>query len=57
MPQSPFLDDPRDQVVRHIAAAVASPIEAVRVMHIGLAEHFAGLAKENLLPSPPRRRD
>jgi hypothetical protein len=50
MSRSPFLDDPRDQLSKHIASAVASPIEAVRAMHIKLAEHFAGLASENRLP-------
>jgi hypothetical protein len=50
MAPSPFIDDPRDQVARHVSAAVASPIEAVRAMHIKLAGHFADMAKANHLP-------
>ena len=51
MAQSPFLNDPREQLARHIAAAVASPITEVRAMHIRAAEHLSELAKENRLPA------
>jgi hypothetical protein len=47
MPRSPFLDDPNEQVSKHIAAAVASPLEDARAMHIRVAEHLLQLAKEN----------
>lgn len=47
MPRSPFLDDPNEQVSKHIAAAVASPLEDARAMHIRVAEHLSQLAKEN----------
>jgi hypothetical protein len=47
MPRSPFLDDPNEQVSKHIAAAVASPSEDARAMHIRVAEHLSQLAKEN----------
>jgi len=47
MSRSPFLDDPVDQISRHIAAAVISPIEEVRAIHIRAAEHLSALAKEN----------
>jgi len=47
MPRSPFLDDPNEQVSRHIAAAVASPLEDARAMHIRVAEHLSRLAKAN----------
>jgi hypothetical protein len=57
MSRSPFLNDPHDQLAMHIAAAVASPVEDVRAIHIRAAEHLAQLAKENgvLRPSPRDR--
>lgn len=45
MRPSPFLHDPRDEMRRHVAKAVASPIEAVRAIHIRAAEHQAALAR------------
>lgn len=45
MRPSPFLNDPRDEMRRHVAKAVASPIEAVRAIHIRAAEHQAALAR------------
>jgi hypothetical protein len=45
MRPSPFLHDPRDEMRRHVAQAVASPIEAVRAIHIRAAEHQAALAR------------
>lgn len=59
MRPSPFLDDPRDKMRRHVAAAVASPIEAVRAIHIRAAEHQAALARASGLDdaAPPRRSD
>lgn len=50
MPRSPFLSDPRVDLSRHLAQAIASPIETAREFHIGLAEHFAALAKASDLP-------
>jgi hypothetical protein len=47
MSRSPFLDDPFEQVSKHIAAAMTSPMEEVRAMHIRAAEHLAQLAKES----------
>ena len=47
MPRSPFLVDPLEELSKHIAAAVTSPIEEARAMHIRAAEHLAQLAKEN----------
>ena len=47
MPCSPFIDDFNEQVSKHIAAAVASPLEDARAMHIRVAEHLSQLAKEN----------
>jgi hypothetical protein len=47
MSRSPFLDDPHEQLAKHIAAAVASPVEEARAMHIRAAEHLAELAKAN----------
>ncbi|MBD8547044.1 hypothetical protein [Sphingomonas sp. CFBP 8760] len=59
MRPSPFLDDPRDKMRRHIAEAVASPIEAVRAIHIRAAEHQAALARASGLDdaAAPRRPD
>ena len=54
MRKSPFLEDPRDETAKHVAAAVASPVEAVTAAHIDLAEHFAALAKANRLPPKDR---
>jgi len=54
MPRSPFLDDPNEQVSKHIAAAVASPLEDARAMHIRVAEHLSRLAKENGILASPR---
>ena len=47
MARSPFLNDPRDQVAAHIAAAVASPIEELRAIHIRAAEHLAEVARQS----------
>jgi hypothetical protein len=47
MSRSPFLNDPLEQLSKHIAAAVSSPVEEVRAMHIRAAEHLSQLAKEN----------
>lgn len=53
MSKSPFIDDPRDLMRQQIAMAVASPIEAVRVIHLRAAEYQAELAKTNDLPLNP----
>lgn len=53
MRQSPFLDDPRDMMRRHIARAVASPIEEVRAINLRAAEHHAALAKASGLDIVP----
>jgi len=45
MSKGPFIDNSRDVVKRHLALAVASPIEEVRAIHIQTAEHFAKIAK------------
>ncbi|WP_267379035.1 hypothetical protein [Sphingomonas sp. GC_Shp_6] len=55
MPRSPFIDDPRAEAARHVAAAVASPIESVAALHIDLAEHFAAVAKTSGLPPKGKR--
>jgi hypothetical protein len=55
MRPSPFLDDPRDKMRRHVAEAVASPIEAVRAIHIRAAEHQAALARASGLNDAPAR--
>ena len=47
MSRSPFLNDPLEQLARHIAAAVESPVEEARAMHIRAAEHLAELSKAN----------
>lgn len=47
MSRSPFLDDPLEQVSKHIAAAITSPVEEARAMHIRAAEHLSQLAREN----------
>ena len=47
MSRPPFLVDPIEELSKHIAAAVTSPIEEVRAMHMRAAEHLAQLAKEN----------
>ena len=61
MRPSPFLNDPRDEMRRHVAKAVASPIEAVRAIHIRAAEHQAALARASGLdggrPARAARRD
>lgn len=50
MPKGPFIDDPREVMRQQIALAVASPIEAVRAIHIREAEHQARLADLSGLP-------
>ncbi len=50
MPKSPFIDDPREVVKRHVALAVESPIEEVRAIHIRTAEHYTEIAKGSSLP-------
>jgi hypothetical protein len=40
---------------RHVAQAVASPIEAVRAIHIRAAEHQAALARASGLDDAPAR--
>ncbi|WP_242096307.1 hypothetical protein [Sphingomonas sp. CROZ-RG-20F-R02-07] len=55
MPRSPFIDDPRAEAARHVAAAVASPIESLAALHIDLAEHFAAVAKTSGLPPKGKR--
>jgi hypothetical protein len=50
MSKSPFIDDPREVVKRHVALAVDSPIEEVRAIHIRTAEHYAEIAKDSNLP-------
>lgn len=50
MPTGPFIDDPREVMRQQIALAVASPIEAVRAIHIREAEHQADLARDCGLP-------
>lgn len=50
MPKSPFIDDPREVVKRHVALAAESPIEEVRAIHIRTAEHYAEIAKGSSLP-------
>jgi hypothetical protein len=55
MPRSPFLHDPLEQFSKHIAAAVASPVEEARAMHIRAAEHLSQLARENGFSTPARR--
>lgn len=45
MRSSPFLDDPRDLLARHVALAVASPMEELTAIHIRAAEHQAELAR------------
>jgi hypothetical protein len=61
MSRSPFLNDPLEQLSKHIAAAVSSPVEEVRAMHIRAAEHLSQLAKENGITRRqrhvPQRRD
>lgn len=49
MPKSPFIDDPRDVMRQQIALAVASPIEAIRAIHLRAAEHHAEIAKASKL--------
>ena len=56
MRQSPFLDDPRDMMRRHIARAVASPIEEVRAINLRAAEHHAALAKASGLDIVPKSK-
>ena len=52
MPESPFVDDPREKLREHIALAVSSPMTEVAAIHIRAAEHLAELAKANGLPRP-----
>jgi hypothetical protein len=54
MSRSPFLTDPHDQLAAHIAAAVTSPVDEVRAMHIRAAEHLSQLAKENGIVRPAK---
>ena len=49
MGKSSFLNDPRDEIAKHVAAAVAYPVEAVIAAHIDSAEHFAAIARANRL--------
>ena len=60
MPRSPFLNDPYDQVASHIAAAVLSPVEELRAMHIRAAEHLSEVARlsgvERAMRSQVRQR-
>jgi hypothetical protein len=55
MSRSPFLDDPLEQMSKHIAAAVASPVEEARAMHIRAAEHLSQLARENGVSASHKR--
>ena len=50
MSRSPFINDPREELAKQIALAVASPIEAVRAIHLRAAEQAADLAKASGLP-------
>lgn len=56
MSRSPFLNDPRDELSKQIAMAVASPIEDVRAVHLRAAEQAAELAKANGLSLQVKRR-
>lgn len=56
MRQSPFLDDPREMMRRHIAQAVASPMEDVRAINLRAAEHQAALARASGLDMVPATR-
>jgi tRNA(Phe) wybutosine-synthesizing methylase Tyw3 len=47
MKRTPFLNDPYDEVANHIAAAVSSPLEELRAMHIRAAEHLSEVAKQS----------
>jgi len=47
MSQSPFLDDPHIEMSKHIVAAVLSPIEEVRAIHLRAAEHLSQLARDS----------
>lgn len=53
MSKSPFIDDPRDIVQRHVALAIESPIEVVRAIHLDTAEHYAAIARDSGLPLDP----
>jgi tRNA(Phe) wybutosine-synthesizing methylase Tyw3 len=55
MKRSPFLDDPNDQVANHITAAMTSPIEELRAMHIRAAEHLSEIAKQSGLQRSARK--
>lgn len=56
MRPSPFLQDPRDLLTRHVALAVAAPMEELAAMHIRAAEHQAELAAASGLDMRERRR-
>jgi hypothetical protein len=56
MKRSPYLEDPLEQMSKHIAAAVVSPIEEARAMHIRAADHLSQLAKESGLTAPPKAK-
>lgn len=45
MRASPFLQDPRDLLTRHVALAIEAPMEELAVLHIKAAEHQAELAR------------
>jgi len=47
MSKSPFLNDPHDEVSRHIGAALLSPIQEVRAIHLRAAEHLSQLARNS----------
>ena len=47
MSRSPFLNDPLDDMSKHINAAVLSPLEDVRAIHLRVTEHLTQLAKNS----------
>lgn len=47
MRRSPFLEDPRDVLARHIALAVDTPMEHLTAIHIDAAVYQAELARAN----------
>ena len=52
MSRSPFLNDPHIEMSKHIIAAVLSPIEEVRAIHLRTAEHLSQLARDSRIIRP-----
>lgn len=42
-----ILNDPHTEVSKHIVAAILSPIEEVRAIHLRAAEHLSELARDS----------